>query len=63
MIEFEIKNMTCGHCVRAVSEAVKQVDPAADVQIDLASKKVSVASSKERTSFAEALTEAGYATA
>jgi copper chaperone len=46
-----------------VTEAIKQVDPAADVQADLASKKVSVASSKERTSFAEALTEAGYATA
>jgi len=63
MIEFEIKNMTCGHCVRAVTQAVKLVDPAADVQVDLASKKVSVGSSKERSSFAGALTEAGYAPA
>ncbi len=62
MIEFEIKNMTCGHCVGAVSKAVKVVDPAADVKVDLASKKVSVDSGKERSSFAEALAQAGYPT-
>jgi len=62
MIEFEIKNMTCGHCVGAVTKTVKLVDPSADVQVDLASKKVLVESSEERSSFAEALTEAGYAT-
>lgn len=62
MIEFEVKDMSCGHCVSAVTKAVKLVDPAADVQVDLASKKVSVESSKERSKFAEALTEAGYLT-
>jgi len=63
MIEFEVKDMSCGHCVGAVTKAVKLVDPAADIQVDLASKKVSVGSSKERSLFAEALTEAGYPTA
>lgn len=62
MMEFEIKNMTCGHCVGAVTETVKLVDPAADVMVDLDSKKVSVGSSKERSPFAEALTQAGYPT-
>jgi len=62
MIEFEVKDMSCGHCVGAVTKAVKQVDPAAVVQVDLASKKVSVDSSKERSLIAEALTEAGYPT-
>lgn len=62
MIEFEVKDMSCGHCVSAVTKAVKLVDPAADVQVDLASKKVSVESSMERSKFAEALTEAGYPT-
>ena len=62
MIEFEVIDMTCGHCVGAVTKTVKLVDPAANVQIDLASKKVSVESSKERSIFAEALREAGYPT-
>ena len=29
--------MTCGHCERAVTQAIQQVDPAATVQIDRAS--------------------------
>ena len=62
MIEFEVKDMSCGHCVSAVTKTVKLVDPAADVQVDLASKKVSIESSKDRSEFAEALIEAGYPT-
>ncbi|MDB5890269.1 MAG: Heavy metal transport/detoxification protein [Polaromonas sp.] len=62
MIEFEVKDMSCGHCVGAVTKAVKQVDPAANVQVDLATKKVSVESSEDRASLAEALAEAGYPT-
>ena len=62
MIEFEVKDMSCGHCVSTVTKTVKLVDPAAGVQVDLASKKVSIESSKDRSEFAEALTEAGYPT-
>jgi copper chaperone len=62
MIEFEIKNMSCGHCVGAVTKAVKQVDPAAEVQVDLATKKVSVKSAEPPSAFTGALAEAGYPT-
>ena len=62
MIEFEVKDMSCGHCVSTVTKTVKLVDPAADVKVDLASKKVSIESSKDRSEFAEALIEAGYPT-
>ncbi len=31
MQNFKVSGMTCGHCVRAVTEAVKDVDPAASV--------------------------------
>jgi copper chaperone len=62
MIEFEVNNMSCGHCVGSVTKTVKQIDPGADVQVDLPSKKVSVQSSQDRTIFAKALTEAGYPT-
>jgi len=32
---FDVVGMTCGHCVRAVTEAVQHVDPTATVQVDL----------------------------
>ncbi|WP_147482136.1 heavy-metal-associated domain-containing protein, partial [Pseudomonas syringae] len=42
---FTVQGMTCGHCVRAVTEAIKNDDPAAEVQVELASKQVKVQSS------------------
>jgi copper chaperone len=59
-MEFNIPAMSCGHCVGAVTQAVKSVDPAAQVNVDLASKKVVVQSSQDRQAVAAALAEAGY---
>lgn len=39
---FQVQGMTCGHCERAVTQAVQQVDPNAQVRIDRASGKVDV---------------------
>lgn len=61
MIQFNIPQMSCGHCVRAVTEAVKEVDANAKVDVDLASKKVNVESTAERQKIVAALAEAGYA--
>lgn len=63
MMEFEIKNMSCGHCVGAVTQAVKTLDPQAEVTVDLGSKKVKVGSLCTRDAVAAALIEAGYPTA
>lgn len=60
MVEFELQDMTCGHCAGVVNRTVKLVDPEAKVEVDVASKKVKIESSEDRTAFAEALTEAGY---
>lgn len=60
MIEFKVETMTCGHCVRAVTEALQSVDPAAQVSVDLAAKKVTVDSSLPRVELAAALADAGY---
>jgi len=59
-MEFNIPAMSCGHCVRAITEAVKALDPAAQVDVDLASKKVEIQSSQDRQSVAAALAQAGY---
>ena len=63
MIEFQIPNMNCGHCVRSVTEAVKAADPSARVQVDLPTKKVEVESDVPREQLAARLAEAGFAPA
>ncbi|MBL8350667.1 MAG: heavy-metal-associated domain-containing protein [Burkholderiaceae bacterium] len=63
MIELTLPTMTCGHCVRAVTETVQRVDQGATVQIDLPSHRVQIESSQPAQAFAAALTEEGYAPA
>jgi len=60
VIEFQVPALSCGHCVRAVNEAVKEVDPQARVDVDLETRKVNVESNAARAQLVEALTEAGY---
>ena len=57
---FQVKGMTCGHCVRSVTEAVKSVDGQAEVKIDLASGKVEVQTQQDRAAIARAIAEEGY---
>ena len=59
-MEFNIPAMSCGHCVGAVTQAVKSLDPAAQVNVDLPARKVVVQSSQDRQAVAAALAEAGY---
>jgi copper chaperone len=60
MHEFKLPAMSCGHCVQAVTEAAKEVDPQARVEVDLARKEARVDSAQPREKFAAALEEAGY---
>ncbi len=55
-----VQGMTCGHCERAVTEAVKTVDPQATVKIDLATGIVEIDSTQPRAALANAITEEGY---
>jgi copper chaperone len=61
MLNFDIPNMSCGHCVRAITEAVHAVDPLAKVQADLAQHRVAVDSRVAREALVAQLVEAGYA--
>ena len=60
MIEFKVEDMTCGHCASAITRAVKEVDGAARCEVDLAAKRVRVASTRPAEEFREAIAEAGY---
>lgn len=44
MQHFQVKGMTCQHCVRAVTQAVQDQDPAATVTVDLQAGRVEVES-------------------
>jgi copper chaperone len=60
MPRFDIPDMTCGHCVKKVTEAVRSVDPAAQVQADLATHSIDIVSTAEATSLSAAIAAAGY---
>lgn len=57
---FDVTGMTCGHCVRAVTEAIQQVDPAATVQVDLKAGQARVESTAPVAKLEDAIREAGY---
>lgn len=63
MIELTLPTMTCGHCVKAVTRTVRQVDPAAVPQIDLPAQRVRIESALPAAAFAKALADEGYAPA
>lgn len=57
---FEVSGMTCAHCEKAVTRAIKQVDPAAEVAIDRAQNKVDAQSDKPHQDLVKAIAEEGY---
>ncbi|MBD8100649.1 heavy-metal-associated domain-containing protein [Pseudomonas fluorescens] len=57
---FNVEGMTCGHCVRAVTQAVRSQDADAEVTVDLAAKQVRVQSQLEREAIAQLIKEEGY---
>ena len=63
MLDLQIPSMTCGHCVRAVTEAVQSADPEAKVVIDLPTHKVQIDTRAPREVVLAKLVEAGYAPA
>ena len=61
MLELDVTGVTCGHCVRAVTQAIKTADPEADVQVDLVAKRVRIQSRSTPEELIRALGAAGYA--
>lgn len=60
MQRFNVQGMTCGHCVKSVTSAIKNEDQTADVQIDLASGVVQVESSLTAEQVTALIREEGY---
>jgi Cu+-exporting ATPase len=52
--------MTCKHCVGRVTKAVQEIDQEAKVEIDLPTKKVTIASEADLDRIVQAIAAAGY---
>jgi len=61
--EFKVQGMTCGHCVKAVTQAVQLLDSAAAISVELESGKVVVNSQVPRERLVEAIRDEGYTVA
>lgn len=59
-IQFTVPDMTCGHCVGAITKAIHTVAPDAQVSTDLATHRVTVDTSADVESVRKAIVDAGY---
>ncbi|SMG28675.1 heavy-metal-associated domain-containing protein [Paraburkholderia susongensis] len=59
-IEFHVEGMSCQHCVAAVTNAIREHDAVAQVQVDLAAGRVVVESAQSVDALKAAIDEAGY---
>jgi len=61
MIEFQVNDMSCGHCSRAIERAIQAIDPDAHVAADPGSKRVRVLGARASVSaLAAAMAVEGY---
>lgn len=56
-----VDNMTCQHCVKAITKAINDIDPKAKVTVDLAKHEVDIkGGSISQEAAIAAVNEAGY---
>ncbi|ENA35943.1 MULTISPECIES: heavy-metal-associated domain-containing protein [Pseudomonas] len=60
MHTFNVQGMSCGHCVKAVTQAITALDASARVDVDLPTGKVTVDSREAPEPLLEAIREEGY---
>ncbi|WP_322980177.1 heavy-metal-associated domain-containing protein [Pseudomonas sp. C11] len=60
MQAFKVSGMSCGHCVRAITQAIKALDASAEVEVDLASGLVQVSDGLDREQVQATIREEGY---
>jgi copper chaperone len=59
-MKFHVQAMTCGGCARAVTAAIRAIDPDADVQADVPTHSVEVRSGRPEAEVRAALVAAGF---
>ncbi len=62
MISFQVNDMTCGHCVSTITNALKIADATASMRFDLAAHRVDIEPGKaDAAVLIQAIKQAGYA--
>lgn len=60
VMQFQVNDMMCNHCVAHITKAITTKDPAARVQCNITTKIVIVESSLDESTVMHAIQEAGY---
>ncbi|MDP3008165.1 heavy-metal-associated domain-containing protein [Methylotenera mobilis] len=60
MYQFHIPKMSCGGCVRNITNAIKKVDDAATIDADISTKMVRVETAIPEATIIKAMTDGGY---
>ena len=60
MATYNVSGMSCDHCVKSLTSAIKAVAPEATVEVDLQGKKVAVDGFDDAAAIAKAIGEAGF---
>jgi copper chaperone len=60
MLTLTIPAISCGHCARAITETVLQLDPAAVVQVDVAGKRAVIDTRADSAAVLARLAAEGY---
>ncbi|AJC16445.1 heavy-metal-associated domain-containing protein [Pandoraea sputorum] len=59
-MQVQVEGMSCGHCVKAVTRAITELDADAKVNVDLGAGRVDVQSDLSPAQVSAAITDAGY---
>lgn len=59
-IQFNVPDMTCGHCVSTITKAIQQAVPGANVTTDLPGHRVTVDGTSDIEVVRQAIADAGY---
>ncbi len=60
MYEFKVQGMTCGGCVKSVTNSIKKVDAEASVEVDLKTQSIKIDSKKIQGDFSASISNAGF---
>jgi copper chaperone len=59
-LQYQVPDMSCQHCVQAITRAVTQAVPGTSVQVDLSNHRVTVTGTKDKSGVEGAIQDAGY---
>jgi copper chaperone len=60
MLTLSIPDMSCAHCSSAITQAVRHLDPYAQIEFNMHGHQISLSSTASPEALIKALEEAGY---